>query len=555
MQENNNKTPDKADDINTLLEQYREESKKLSEKLSKDRFADLEELLNGTDPFPDETAEKPAAAEAEASDGDAENAGADDVPALPDDSPELINDAGNAADINWQSHFSHPPITENLILTSELNIEGHLSDHTSPLVTDFATPESYIVKESENAENAVAADDADEDEEEDEEQHNIFVRILLKIAAFIWNSGFIIKAAIYVLLVLIISAFTSYYVISVANDVFAFVKTEHTVTVNVTDDMTRKELAYLLKRNGVIKYDWAFDLYMIYQGDDADSFLLGEHTINSSMNYSQIISELTEEKYEFIQVSVTIPEGYTVDEIIDLLVANGIGDREDFVEAINNYPYKHEFVRLLDEMGYPETRKYRLEGYLYPDTYYFYKDSDEYLIINKMLNNFDVRFWQYYESTFKADIEKMSLSFDDIVTIASMIQAEAKFDIDMESISYVFHNRLEHASQFPFLESDATIQYVLPEHIEDLTKEDLELDNPYNTYKYKGIPPGAICNPGFDALSAAIYPDNPLDEEGEPINAYFFVSNKAGVFYYAETSAGHEKNKLQAAKDNANYEN
>ncbi len=552
MQENNKPTSNKADDINSLLEQYREESKKLSEKLSKDRFAEFEELLNNNaDAFAaskgvSEPSSEEITIETEASFDAADAESADEVPL----------DVSFTEAEEWQSHFSQPAVTESLSLTSQLNIEGHLSDETSPLVMSYTSDFDGIVKskpeeETENTENASAPSDDDDDEE----KQNIFVRILLKIVSFIWNSGFVIKAAVYVLIVLIISAFTSYYVISVANDVFAFVKTEHTVKVNVTDEMTRKELSYLLKKNGVIKYDWAFDLYLIYKGDDTGSFLLGEHTINSSMNYSQIISELTEEKYELVEVSVTIPEGYTVDEIIDLLVSNGIGERDAYVEAINNYPYQHEFVKLLDEMGYSENRRYRLEGYLYPDTYYFYKDSEEYLVINKLLNNFNSRFWQYYESTFKEDIEKMGLTFDDIVTLGSIIQAEAKFAIDMEPISYALHNRLEHASSFPYLESDATIQYCLDEHVEDLTQEQLNIDDPYNTYKYKGLPPGAICNPGFDSLSAAIYPDMPLNEDGESIDAYFFVSNKAGHFYYAETLAGHNKNKQQAAKDNADYEN
>ncbi|MEG1743374.1 MAG: endolytic transglycosylase MltG, partial [Clostridia bacterium] len=137
---------------------------------------------------------------------------------------------------------------------------------------------------------------------------------------------------------------------------------------------------------------------------------------------------------------------------------------------------------------------------------------------------------------------------------ASMIQAEARFYIDYESVSYVFWNRLNHVAAFPFLQSDATIQYVLPKRNEDLTQEDLDLNNPYNTYVYKGLPPGAICNPGFDALSAAIYPDAPINSNGASVNAYFFVSNKAGVTYYAETKAQHEKNKRTVAEDNVNFE-
>ncbi|MDD4125912.1 MAG: endolytic transglycosylase MltG, partial [Eubacteriales bacterium] len=205
-----------------------------------------------------------------------------------------------------------------------------------------------------------------------------------------------------------------------------------------------------------------------------------------------------------------------------------------------------------EETGYPETRKYRLEGYLYPDTYYFYKDSKEYLVINKLLNNFYSRVWIYYESTFKADIEAIGMTFDEIVTLAAMIQGEAKLYIDFECISYVFHNRLKSSDpQFKWLQSDATVQYFLPEHVEELTQAQLDTDNPYNTYVYEGLPPGAICNPGFDAISAAIYPDAPIDGEGKPINAYFFVSNKAGKTYYAITLTGHNANKVQVAKDNA----
>ena len=206
----------------------------------------------------------------------------------------------------------------------------------------------------------------------------------------------------------------------------------------------------------------------------------------------------------------------------------------------------------LDKNGYPESRKYRLEGYLYPDTYFFYKTSPEYLVINKMLNNFDDKFWRHLD-VFRADIAKHNMSVDDIVTLASMIQAEAKLFIDFEAVSYVFHNRLTHAGTFPYLQSDATIQYVLPEHVEDFTQEQLDLDNPYNTYKYKGLPPGAICNPGYDALSAAIYPDAPANSDGASVNAYYFVSNKAGKTYYAETRAQHDRNKLTVKKDNEEY--
>lgn len=436
-----------------------------------------------------------------------------------------------------KNHFSDNAtvLSEESIASSDtsMNISAHLADVAPAALTEAAI-----------------------DSAPEKSGSNKVVDVLKKIWYVLTNLSFLAKAVIYVAVVCIISAYVSYYVITIANDVFAFVKTDREIKVNVPENATDKEIAYLLEKNGIIKYDWMFELYLIYKmdGDTPTSYIPGEKTLNSTMNYNQLIAVLTTEPFVNEQISVTIPEGFTVDEIIDLLVEKGIGTREGYVEAINNYPYKHEFVVQLDTNGYPESRKYRLEGYLYPDTYFFYKSSAEYTVINKMLNNFNDKFWRHIE-VFRKDIEKHNMSVDDIVTLASMIQAEAKLFIDFESVSYVFHNRLTHSGTFPYLQSDATIQYVLDEHVEDFTQEQLDLDNPYNTYKYIGLPPGAICNPGYDALSAAIYPDAPIDSNGNTVNAYYFVSNKAGKTYYAETRAQHDRNKLTVKKDNEEYEN
>ena len=142
------------------------------------------------------------------------------------------------------------------------------------------------------------------------------------------------------------------------------------------------------------------------------------------------------------------------------------------------------------------------------------------------------------------------MDFDDIVVLASMVQAEGKTAEDFEYISYVFHNRLSHSGSFPKLESDATIQYALEVRETDSSKIDVSYETPYNTYLYDGLPPGAICNPGLDAFTAAMFPSAPLNEKDKAIDAYFFVSNNAGKTYYASSRSGHEKNKAQVAKDN-----
>ena len=464
--------------------------------------------------------------------------------------------SGGSEDENspLMAHFQDTAELRESFSKSTLNIEAHLTgmdglqtEQVDGAAADPATP----------ADGEEDANDGDEPESEsgaDSRKESGKRRAGRKVLSFLGGCSFLVKAAVYIIIVLIASAFLSYTVITVGNDVFAFIKGDHEVTVSVPEGATRKQVAYLLASNDIIEYEWAFNLYMIYQSDGETEFIPGEHTLNSNMNYSQLITALTVEPYVRTEIRVTIPEGYTVDQIIDLLVSKGIGERDKYVEAINNYPYKHEFVNALEELGYPETRKYRLEGYLYPDTYDFYQDEEEYLVINKFLNNFQQKFWNSYQSVFAEDIEALGLTFDDIITLASMVQAEAKLAADFEGISYVFHNRLSHSDQFPKLESDATIQYFLEERHEDLTEEELNDPNPYNTRVHEGLPPGAISNPGIDAITAAIYPSAPTNENNVKIDAYFFVSNKAGKTYYAVTLSGHLANIQQVERDNAALE-
>ncbi len=386
-----------------------------------------------------------------------------------------------------------------------------------------------------------------------------------KVGNVIGRISFLPKALVYILAVVILSAYLSYYIITIGNDVFALVTDSKEVTITLEEGVTDEEVAKMLQDEGIIEYGWVYKLYMNYRGSDEEGekteYIPGEHTLNFDYNYSQIITALTS-KYANREIKrVTIPEGYTVDQIIDLLLENGIGERDKYIEAINEYPYKWEFVQLLGETGYSEHRKYRLEGYLYPDTYEFYTTESEVLVINKMLNAFNNKFWKEFntknangESHRDMVMEEYGMTFDDIVVLASMVQSEGGTAEDFYFISYVFHNRLSHPSSFPKLESDATIQYALPERITDSSQIDISYETRYNTYLYNGLPPGAISNPGLDALTATVFPTAPTSSSGSTINAYFFVSNDAGKTYYASTKSGHATNKEQVKKDNAAIE-
>lgn len=404
-------------------------------------------------------------------------------------------------------------------------------------------------------------------EEEDEPQEpkpKRRISVLSVFASILRNVAIVPKALVYVALVLIASAYLSYYIITIGNDIFALVTDTREVTITLDENATHESVGALLEENGVIQYGWVYEIYMEYRqdGDSSTEYIPGEYKLNTNFNYSQIITALTSHTVKREIVRITIPEGFTIDQIIDLLVTNGVGQRTDYIEAINEYPYKWEFVQLLEESGYSENRKYRLEGYLYPDTYEFYTTESEVYVINKMLNAFNDKFWKDFvrensegESYRAMMLDKYDLTFDDLVVLASMVQSEGGTVDDFYPISYVFHNRLSHPSTFPKLESDATIQYVLPERISDSEQLDPNYESPYNTYLYDGLPPGAISSPGLDALYAAMFPIAPLSSSGKDIDAYFFVSNDAGKTYFASSKSSHEKNVAQVKADNEAIEN
>ncbi|MBR5285705.1 MAG: endolytic transglycosylase MltG [Clostridia bacterium] len=447
-------------------------------------------------------------------------------------------------------------------------IFNHLSEESIPSQPQGA---SVINESPEFLSNHFSEDDgsiplppAEEEDDSADAQQKDRKGAFWVLGSIVRNIAIIPKAVVYITLILLVSAYLSYYIITIGNDIFSLVTETKEVSITIEDGATHESVGALLEENGVITYGWVYEIYMEYRsdGDSSTEYIPGDYTLNTNYNYSQIITALTAKTVKREIVRVTIPEGFTVDQIIDLLVKNGVGQRDDYIEAINNYPYKWEFVQRLKELGYSTDRKYRLEGYLYPDTYEFYTTESEVYVINKMLNAFNDKFWKDFtrenskgESYEDMMLEKYNMTFDDLIVLASLTQSEGGKVDDFYPISYVFHNRLSHPSTFPKLESDATIQYVLPERISDSEELDPNYESPYNTYLHDGLPPGAISNPGLDALYAAMFPTAPLSSNDKEIDAYFFVSNDAGKTYFASSKSSHEKNVAQAKADNIAIEN
>lgn len=372
------------------------------------------------------------------------------------------------------------------------------------------------------------------------------------------------KTLLYLVCVAGISVFLAVNIINIGNDVYAFVKDDIRTTVTLPEGATLDEVADLLKENGIIRYPWVFKLYTqrkfngsdyytgtFKSGDIRFLFLnegesestdeqtagedmpyadyvkdsAGKDDAREPMNYDKIISLVAASDYkERDTVRITIPEGYTVDEILDLLIANGVGEREKYVDAIQNYEYDYRFVTELDATGTKEGRRYRLEGYLFPDTYDFFTDESEISVINKLLANFDAKM----ESVYYDRADELGMSVDDVIILASIIEKEARFAADLPLMASVFYNRLSSGIR---LHSDATVMYALPERKTSLSSADLEVDSPYNTYKVSGLTPGAISNPGIEAINAAFYPDS--------TNYYYFFSLKDGSTVYSATYDQH----------------
>ncbi len=315
------------------------------------------------------------------------------------------------------------------------------------------------------------------------------------------------KAAIYIFCVLIASAAISAFVIFAANDAFALCKSGEERAFVLDEETSLSEVSKKLKEEGIISFPLLFRVYFSLKSDK-DTFPAGRYTLSRAMSYDEIRYELFGIGKPRTQVRITIPEGLTTDEIIDLFLENGIGTKERFTEVINTYDFDYGFISLIPQN---EARKYRLDGYLFPDTYMFYSDSTEAAAIDKLLSNFERKF----TAEMAADAARAGYSVDSIVTLASMIQREAYYLSDMAGISSVFRNRL--ASGMKYLQSDATKLY----------------GDAYDTYENAGLPPGAIANPGYAALEAAVYPAN--------TKYYYFVTGKDKKAVFSKTYAEHKR--------------
>lgn len=283
-----------------------------------------------------------------------------------------------------------------------------------------------------------------------------------------------------------------------------------------------EEIAEKLKKDGFISANVYF-FYYVKMNDLSGKIMPGEYQLSGEMTIPEIVEIITNNEEKFIKI--TFPEGFTIDQMAERLSANGFSG-DDFSKIAKN---PEDFKKRYSYLGGEEVKN--LEGYLFPDTYFFKKDTEIENIIGRMLDTFDAKL----SEQMRKDILDQKKSINEIVIMASIIEREVQTLEDMKIASGIFWERLGDGQR---LQSDAPLSYILNDKKDAHSGKDLELDSKYNTYKYVGLPPGPIANPGLNALTASIYPT---------ASAYYFflTTTKDGIkkVIYSKTFEEHVVNK------------
>ncbi|MDY3928790.1 MAG: endolytic transglycosylase MltG [Clostridia bacterium] len=283
-------------------------------------------------------------------------------------------------------------------------------------------------------------------------------------------------------------------VIIILINVFGFSnRLKENKTVSIEPGTTTPQIAGILKKEKVISSKTLFML-KVKLSDYNGQLKYGEFEFSPDDDYDDVIKIIATNGAQKNTITVTIPEGYSVEKIIDKLCESGLSVRKDYETALKD-DYDYEF---LTKINPSDKCFYKLEGFLFPSTYEFYADSSAHEIIDKMLGEFEKQY------------KTVSSSYDnifEIITKASLIEREAKVDADRRKIAGVIENRL---NDDMLLQIDATVIYAISQgkyNVDKVLYKDLEFDSPYNTYKYKGLPIGPISVPGIESIKAALNPE------------------------------------------------
>ncbi len=275
-----------------------------------------------------------------------------------------------------------------------------------------------------------------------------------------------------------------------------------------------------LQNYGLIKNGLIFKAYVFLIGSKS-KLLAGEHELNTNMNIIDIVKSLATNEDKAKEKKITIIEGWGAKEIADYLEKQQLVKNEEFLKAIKIDKWRGDYDFLSG------VKAKTVEGFLFPDTYRVFADASVDDIIKKMLDNFDKKL----TDKMREDIIVQKRNIFEVITLASIVEREGLSENDKKMMADIFWRRINLSMG---LQSDATINYITGKNKTRPSLDDIKTDSPYNTYKYRGLPPGPISNPGLVAIEAAIYPAK---------NDYlFFLTDKDGRAIFAETYEKHQEN-------------
>ena len=273
------------------------------------------------------------------------------------------------------------------------------------------------------------------------------------------------------------------------------------------------EVSHSLRQHGLIGPEWFFTLLARVQRVDR-KIIPGEYELHAGMPPTELLKKLV--KGEVYKYAVTIPEGYNVVQIADILSQKNLAVKQDILRLTRD----PAFIQNLN------IQAPTLEGYLFPDTYLFSRYMPPETIVRTFVN----RFHEMVTSDLRNRATLIGMTFKEVLTLASVIEKETGLPVERPLVSGVFHNRLQKGIP---LQSDPTVIYALESFDGNIRKVDLAVNSPYNTYKILGLPPGPIANPGLAAIQAALYPTQ--------TDFVYFVARNDGSHQFSVTLADHNK--------------
>lgn len=324
------------------------------------------------------------------------------------------------------------------------------------------------------------------------------------------------------------------------------------VTVTIQKGSSVASIAQTLKENGVIRSAYLFRYY-VKDSQSAGRLQYGEFTLDAGASYFNIVDALSQYTAKAESVRVTIPEGTTAIAIAQKMEAAGLCTAEEFLQEANTGDFsQYRFWQYLPSEDEAPDRFMKCEGYLFPETYEFLKEDT----VHNYVATFYAQFDAQITDAMYAELEQQGMTLPELITLASFVQEEAGNAQD-HNVAQVFRNRLKEGSPYPLLQSNASsyIQndadnnylwnWVAP-YYGGWDQIPANILAAYDTYACKGLPAGPISNPGLAAVTAALDPQP--DEEAK--EAYFFVTDLKGTYYYAKTLAQHNANCKTAAAVN-----